>query len=119
MLKLDVLSTAIVLLFKERTLTDDPTAAATYDSRELVKSILDEIKPKKKDILEGDTGDNIPAIITLLQSMTNEFSAYDDKVTLLGELKILFRNNPAYYDSIKDQIEAEMTDGGKKRSMNN
>lgn len=119
MLKLDVLSTAIVLLFKERTLTDDPTAAATYDSRELVKSILDEIKPKKKDILEGDTGDNIPAIISLLQSMSNEFSAYDDKVTLLGELKILFRNNPAYYDSIKDQIEAEMTDGGKKRSINN
>nr|DAN32971.1 MAG TPA: DNA polymerase B Like Replicative Helicase [Caudoviricetes sp.] len=116
MFKLDILSTVIVLLYKERTLSDY-TLDASYDSRELIKSILDEIKPKRKEILEGDAGDNIPNIITLVQTMVSDTEAYLDAATLLGELRIVFRNNETYYEAMKDQIEAKHDEAGKKRSI--
>ena len=118
MFKLDVLSTIIVLLYKERTLSEN-TIDSSYDSRELVKSILEEIKPKRKEILEGDAGDNIPNIISLILNMVEDVEAYTDSSTLLGELKVIFRNNETCYESIKDQIEAKHDEASKKRSVTN
>ena len=113
MVKMDILVASIVLLFREREGTQDEV-----DSSELVKSILNISKPKKKEFAyDGEVGDVNSEIIDFINKMIQEPEAYNDITTLLGELKIIFRNNEVYYDSIKDQLSAEMTDGGKKRSM--
>lgn len=113
MVKMDILVASIVLLFREREGTQDEV-----DSSELVKSILNISKPKKKEFAyDGEIGDVNSEIIDFINKMIQEPEAYNDITTLLGELKIIFRNNEVYYDSIKDQLSAEMTDGGKKRSM--
>lgn len=113
MVKMDILVASIVLLFREREGTQEEV-----DSSELVKSILNISKPKKKEFAyDGEIGDVNSEIIDFINKMIQEPEAYNDLTTLLGELKIIFRNNEVYYDSIKDQLSAEMTDGGKKRSM--
>ena len=47
--RIDILITCVILLFREREITKD----GTYDSRNLVKSILNVTKPKRRDMLEG------------------------------------------------------------------
>ena len=113
MVKMDILVASIVLLFREREGTQEEV-----DSSELVKSILNISKPKKKEFAyDGEVSDVNSEIIDFINKMIQEPEAYNDITTLLGELKIIFRHNEVYYDSIKDQLSAEMTDGGKKRSM--
>ena len=111
--KIDILITCIVLLFREREITKD----GTYDSRNIVKSILAVTKPKRQTMLEGDINSPESALIDLLNRMIANPEAYDDKPNLLGELKVIFRTNTLYYDTAHDQLMAEMTDGGMKRSV--
>lgn len=111
--KIDILITCIVLLFREREITKD----GTYDSRNIVKSILAVTKPKRQTMLEGDINSPESALIDLLNRMIANPEAYDDKPNLLGELKVIFRTNTLYYDTAHDQLTTEMTDGGMKRSV--
>nr|DAX15709.1 MAG TPA: DNA polymerase B Like Replicative Helicase [Caudoviricetes sp.] len=111
--KIDILITCIVLLFREREITKD----GTYDSRNIVKSILTVTKPKRQSMLEGDINSPENALIDLLNRMIANPEAYDDKPNLLGELKVIFRTNTLYYDTAKEQLDTEMTDGGMKRSV--
>lgn len=114
MVKMDILVASIVLLYREREngIKDDA------NSSELIRSIINLNKPKKKDFAyDGEVGDLDNDITTFVTKMINEPSSYDDLTTLLGELKIIFRNNLVYYESIKDQLNTEMTEGGKKRSI--
>ena len=111
--KIDILITCIVLLFREREITKD----GTYDSRNIVKSILAVTKPKRQSMLEGDINSPENALIDLLNRMIANPEAYDDKPNLLGELKVIFRTNTLYYDTAKEQLDTEMTDGGMKRSV--
>lgn len=111
--KIDILITCIVLLFREREITKD----GTYDSRNLVKSILAVTKPKRKELLDSDFNNPENPLMELLNRMIANPEAYDDKLNLLGELKVIFRTNTLYYDTAHDQLAAEMTDGGMKRSV--
>lgn len=111
--KIDILITCIVLLFREREITKD----GTYDSRNLVKSILAVTKPKRKELLDSDFNNPETPLVDLLNRMIANPEAYDDKLNLLGELKVIFRTNTLYYDTAHDQLAAEMTDGGMKRSV--
>ena len=114
MVKMDILVASIVLLYREREngIKDDA------NSSELIRSIINLNKPKKKDFAyDGEVGDLDNDITSFVTKMINEPSSYDDLTTLLGELKIIFRNNLVYYESIKDQLNTEMTEGGKKRSI--
>lgn len=111
--KIDILITCIVLLFREREITKD----GTYDSRNLVKSILAVTKPKRKELLDSDFNNPENPLMELLNRMIANPEAYDDRLNLLGELKVIFRTNTLYYDTAHDQLAAEMTDGGMKRSV--
>ena len=111
--KIDILITCIVLLFREREITKD----GTYDSRNLVKSILAVTKPKRKELLDSDFNNPETPLVDLLNRMIANPEAYDDRLNLLGELKVIFRTNTLYYDTAHDQLAAEMTDGGMKRSV--
>ena len=111
--KIDILITCIVLLFREREITKD----GTYDSRNLVKSILAVTKPKRKELLDSDFNNPETPLVDLLNRMIANPEAYDDKLNLLGELKVIFRTNTLYYDTAHDQLAAEMTDVGMKRSV--
>lgn len=111
--KIDIFITCIVLLFREREITKD----GTYDSRNLVKSILAVTKPKRKELLDSDFNNPETPLVDLLNRMIANPEAYDDKLNLLGELKVIFRANTLYYDTAHDQLAAEMTDGGMKRSV--
>lgn len=116
MVKMDVLISSIVLLYRER----ENGKEDEINSGELVKSILSVSKGKKRELgyYEGGVTDINKDVVDFIQKMIDDTSLYNDSTTLLGELKILFKDNPAYYESIKDQITAEMTEGGKKRSTN-
>lgn len=116
MVKMDVLISAIVLLYRER----ENGKEDEINSGELVKSILSVSKGKKRELgyYEGGVIDLNKDVVDFINKMIDDTSLYNDATTLLGELKILFKDNTAYYDSIKDQITAEMTDGGRKRSTN-
>lgn len=111
--KIDIFITCIVLLFREREITKD----GTYDSRNLVKSILAVTKPKRKELLDSDFNNPETPLVDLLNRMIANPEAYDDRLNLLGELKVIFRTNTLYYDTAHDQLAAEMTDGGMKRSV--
>lgn len=112
--RIDILITCVILLFREREITKD----GTYDSRNLVKSILNVTKPKRRDMLEGDLSNPDTLLIDLLNRMIANPEAYDDKGNLLAELKVIFKTNQLYYDTAADQLKTEMTDGGMKRSVN-
>ena len=90
MVKMDILVASIVLLYREREngIKDDA------NSSELIRSIINLNKPKKKDFAyDGEVGDLDNDITSFVTKMINEPSSYDDLTTLLGELKIIFRNN--------------------------
>jgi len=107
---LNVLLRCITLLHRENMLGN--TVAS--DSKDLVRTILKQIRNKYKQIYGG--ADNVMDVMNMVQDMLNSPDAYDN-LTILQSLSVMLKDKPVIFNNMEKTINISMTSSGLKRSI--
>lgn len=108
--KLDILLKCILLVYRESELVDSDTD----NSKDLIKTILGTFKDERKIILGGEQdiyGDLKSVIINILNNPEI------DKESIIQSLSVILKDKESILNNIEKSINAEMTQGGLKKSI--
>lgn len=111
--RIDILLTSIILLYREREISKDPSVG----SKDLVKNILSMGRKRKSLMLDSAIESPDEGLTGFITRMLEDPDTYDEKSLVLSELKVILKSSTIYYDTIKEQLNTEMSEGGAKRSI--
>lgn len=109
--KIDILFKCIILLYREQELGD----VTSSNSKDLVKTIVTQMKKEKKEILGGEI-DIKDDLLSIIVDMINNTEAYE-KNNLLQSLQVFLKDQPNLFSTIEKALTMDISPPGLKRSI--